>query len=132
MLVNDLIARCGKENVAGFGRLLLKHIHERAQATEAAGVKNPTLILCDHEFLALVYFLSCEKMLVTMSAGGVFGPHRPDGELVQVTYDSPEVEANHAASRGFMTFAGCTVVSEGRAMAVIRDQAQAQAAAGRN
>lgn len=70
---NTALERCGPENVKGFGRLLLKQIHERTQAAEAAGLdpKGQAIILLDHEFGALVFFLANTEFVVMADSKAV-------------------------------------------------------------
>ncbi len=124
-LISDLINSIGADQLKGFGRLIVGQLVPRAQAAQACGVKAPTLILCDHEFAALVYFLSTAHGAFTMAV-------TTDGEIKTPEPAAPEQHAQNMISLGYLIFQGVMVCSEGRAMAVMRDQAEAKAAAASN
>ena len=79
-MLDDLLARVGKDQLKGFGRLIAGQLIPRTQAAEACGIKAPTLILCDHEFAALAYFLATGHGAFTAAItaeGRIRGSRRP-------------------------------------------------------
>jgi hypothetical protein len=124
-MLHDLIERVGPDQLKGFGRLIAGQLIPRVQAAEACGIKAPTLILCDHEFAALTYFLATGHGAFTAAV-------TTDGEIKTPEPAAPEQHAQAMISLGYLIFQGVMVCSEGRAMAVMKDMAESQAAAASN
>jgi hypothetical protein len=110
VLISSLIERCGAANVAGFGRLMVANLKQRDEAAKAAGIAKPTFVLCDHEFAAVVFFLVSNTSV---------GPHGPT---------TPEALVSEAMDTGILHLGDTAVIHEGRALAEMRDQAEAKAA----
>lgn len=123
-MLHDPIARVGPEIFKNFGRLIVEQIVNRLEAAQAVGVKAPTLILLDHEFAAFVYFLAVGHGAFTFAV-------TTDGKVEGPASD-PTRYASDLSTLGILRFRDATVVSEGRAMAEMREQAAAVAAAGSN
>jgi hypothetical protein len=124
-MFDALVARVGKDQLKGFGRLIAGQLIPRMQAAEACGIKAPTLILCDHEFAALAYFLATGHGAFTAAI-------TPEGKIEQPTPAKPEAFVQAVIQLGHLNFQGCVVCSEGRAMAVMKEMAEAHAAAATN
>ena len=124
-MLDDLLARVGKDQLKGFGRLIAGQLIPRTQAAEACGIKAPTLILCDHEFAALAYFLATGHGAFTAAITA-------EGKVEQPTPAAPEAFVQAVTQLGYLKFQGCMVASEGRAMAAMKEMAEAQAAAATN
>jgi hypothetical protein len=124
-MFDALVARVGKDQLKGFGRLIAGQLIPRMQAAEACGIKAPTLILLDHEFAALAYFLATGNGAFTAAINS-------DGEVEQPTPAAPEAFVQAVVQLGHLTFKGCMVCSEGRAMAAMKAMAESQAAAATN
>lgn len=124
-MLDAILARVGKDQLKGFGRLIAGQLIPRCQAAEACGVKAPTLILCDHEFAALAYFLATGHGAFTAAINA-------HGEVEQPRPASPEAFVQEVMQLGHLKFQDCMVCSEGRAMAAMKSMAEAQAAAATN
>ena len=121
-MIHALLERCGAEQVRGFGRLLIDNLQKRSQAAKAAGVTGPTFILCDHEFAAVVFFLSKDMYCVHLESD--------DNGIPFITKEGkdPLGYTQSVCHLGYLMLADATIVSEGRAMAQMREQAEKNAA----